>query len=34
MAPMTHDGEGWRTHLFVAGRRESLLFDLRREADL
>ena len=33
MASITHYGEGWRAHLFVAGRRESRLFKLRREAE-
>ena len=33
MASITHYGEGWRVHLFVAGRRESRLFRLRREAE-
>jgi integrase len=33
MASITHYGEGWRAHLFVAGRRESRLFKLRRDAE-
>ena len=33
MASITHYGKGWRAHLFVAGRRESRLFKLRREAE-
>ncbi len=33
MASITHYGEGWRAHLFVAGRRESRLFKLRRESE-
>ncbi len=33
MASITHYGEGWRAHLFVAGRRESRFFKLRREAE-
>jgi len=33
MASITHYGEGWRAHLYVAGRRESRFFRLRREAE-
>ena len=33
MAPITHDGEGWRAHLYLDGKREARFFCLRREAE-